>query len=56
MVLHVYVDGSGKQKSTYGYYVKETDVAKHFKGNNLTNNQAEYLAIIEVLKDPILKK
>jgi len=56
MTTHVYVDGSGKPKSTYGYYVKETGVAKHFRGSDLTNNQAEYLAIIEVLKDPILQK
>jgi|GEM_PF-5167172 len=56
MVLHVYVDGSGKPKSTYGYYVKETGVAKHFKGRNLTNNQAECLAILEVLQDPLLQK
>ncbi|RMF30843.1 MAG: reverse transcriptase-like protein [Candidatus Nitrosothermus koennekii] len=51
-MLHVYVDGSGKPKSTYCYYVKETDQFKYYKSEQeLTNNQAEYLAIRSALTD-----
>ncbi len=55
MKLHVYVDGSGMPKSTYGYYVKETGDVKSFKGQALTNNEAELMAFIEVLTDPVIQ-
>jgi len=47
----VYVDGSGPPKSQYGYYIEELNKPRLFKKENITNNQAEYLAIIEVLND-----
>ncbi len=50
-MLHVYVDGSGRPKSMYGYYVKESNRVKYCKAEDLTNNQAEYLAIREALID-----
>ena len=50
-ILHVYVDGSGPPKSQYGYYIEELNKPRLFKKENITNNQAEYLAIIEVLND-----
>ena len=51
-MLNVYVDGSGKPKSRYCYYVKENNRFKyHESKQELTNNQAEYLAIREALKD-----
>lgn len=51
-ILHVYVDGSGPPKSQYGYYIEELNKPRLFKKENITNNQAEYLAIIEALSDP----
>ncbi|MEM2759594.1 MAG: RNase H family protein [Nitrososphaerales archaeon] len=51
-VLHVYVDGSGPPKFQYGYLIDELNKVRLFKKENITNNQAEYLAIIEVLNDP----
>ena len=50
MTINVYVDGSGGQNSGYGYYVKETGESEFKKEPNITNNQAEYKAIIAVLK------
>ena len=54
-ILHVYVDGSGPPKSQYGYYIEELNKPRLFKKENITNNQAEYLAIIEALSDPDLQ-
>jgi ribonuclease HI len=45
----VYVDGSGGSNSGYGYFVKETGESFYEKKPDLTNNQAEYLAIISAL-------
>jgi ribonuclease HI len=50
MKISVYVDGSGGENSGYGYFVKETGESFYEKTPNLTNNQAEYLAIIAALK------
>jgi ribonuclease HI len=50
MVISVYVDGSGGENSGYGYFVKETGESFYEKKSNLTNNQAEYLAMIAALK------
>lgn len=50
MTISVYVDGSGGTDSGYGYFVKETGESFYEKKSDLTNNQAEYLAIISALK------
>ncbi len=50
MVISVYVDGSGGENSGYGYFVKETGESFYEKKHNITNNQAEYMAIISALK------
>lgn len=50
MKLSIYVDGSGGANSGYGFYVKETGKSFYEKKSEITNNQAEYLAIISVLK------
>jgi ribonuclease HI len=50
MTLSIYVDGSGGDNSGYGYFVKETNESFYEKKPNITNNQAEYLAIIAALK------
>jgi len=50
MVISVYVDGSGGENSGYGYFVKETGESFYEKKPNITNNQAEYMAIIAALK------
>jgi ribonuclease HI len=50
MVISVYVDGSGGENSGYGYFVKETGESFYEKKPNITNNQAEYMAIIVALK------
>ena len=49
MRISVYVDGSGGPNSGYGYFVKETGESFYEKKPELTNNQAEYLAIISAL-------
>ncbi|MFZ9005559.1 MAG: ribonuclease HI family protein [Nitrosopumilaceae archaeon] len=50
MAISIYVDGSGGDNSGYGFFVKETGESFYEKKPNLTNNQAEYLAIIAALK------
>ena len=50
MGISVYVDGSGGSNSGYGYFVKESGESFYEKKPELTNNQAEYLAIISALK------
>ena len=49
MEISVYVDGSGGPNSGFGYFVKETGESFYEKKSDLTNNQAEYLAIISAL-------
>ena len=49
MGINIYVDGSGGTNSGYGYFVKETGESFYEKKPDLTNNQAEYLAIISAL-------
>ena len=50
MTISVYVDGGGGDDSGYGYFVKETGESFYEKKPDITNNQAEYLAIIAALK------
>jgi len=50
MTLSVYVDGGGGHDSGFGYYVKETGESFYEKKSGITNNQAEYMAIISALK------
>lgn len=50
MVLSIFVDGSGGPNSGYGFFVKETGESFYKKEPNITNNQAEYMAIISALK------
>lgn len=50
MKVSVYVDGSGGENGGYGYFVKETGESFYEKKPNITNNQAEYCAIIAALK------
>ena len=50
MVRNIYVDGSGGAKSGYGFFVKETGESLFTEKLGLTNNQAEYLAIISALQ------
>jgi len=47
--VKVYVDGSGKGK--YCYCIPEIGVFAVFVGDNLTSNQAEYMAILTALKN-----
>ncbi|HEX5457944.1 MAG TPA: reverse transcriptase-like protein [Candidatus Nitrosotalea sp.] len=50
MTLSIFVDGSGGSNSGFGYFVKETGESFYEKKSDITNNQAEYMAIISVLK------
>ena len=50
MTLSIYVDGSGRPNSGFGFFVKETGESFYKEEPNITNNQAEYLAIITALK------
>ena len=49
-MLSVFVDGSGGPDSGFGFYVMETGESFYKKEPGITNNQAEYMAIIEALK------
>ncbi|MEK9681269.1 MAG: reverse transcriptase-like protein [Nitrosopumilus sp.] len=49
MSISVYVDGSGGPNGGYGFFVKETGESFYEKKPQITNNQAEYLAIISAL-------
>jgi len=48
--ISVYVDGSGGSNGGFGFFVKETGESFYGKKPEITNNQAEYLAIILALK------
>ena len=50
MTVSVYVDGAGGEKSGLGFFIKETGESFYVEQLNITNNQAEYLAIISALK------
>ena len=50
MTLSIYVDGSGGANSGYGFFVNETGESFYENKSNITNNQAEYMAIISVLR------
>ena len=50
MGISVYVDGSGGPGGGYGFFVKETGESFYEKKPDITNNQAEYMAIISALK------
>jgi ribonuclease HI len=46
--MKIWTDGSGKGK--YGY-VTDTEVVRSFDKSDITNNEAEYLAVIKALED-----
>ena len=48
--ISVYVDGSGGLNGGFGFFVKETGESFYEKKSEITNNQAEYMAIISALK------
>ena len=50
MALSIYVDGSGGPGGGYGYYVKESGESFYQEEPGITNNQAEYKAVIAALK------
>ncbi|MDE1843159.1 MAG: ribonuclease HI family protein [Thaumarchaeota archaeon] len=50
MTISIYVDGSGGPNSGFGFYVKENGKSFYKKEPNITNNQAEYMAIISALE------
>jgi len=50
MTLSIYVDGSGGDNSGYGYFIKETSESFYEKKPNITNNQAEYMAVLSALQ------
>ncbi len=56
MGISVYVDGSGGSNSGYGFFVKETGESFYEKKSDITNNQAEYLAIISALNKHVGSK
>ena len=50
MNTNIFVDGAGGEKSGFGFFIKETGESFYEEQSGLTNNQAEYMAIITVLK------
>jgi len=55
VVLHVYVDGSGSPHCRYGYLIDETGESHLEYSEGISNNEAEYFAIITALKNNIGK-
>ena len=51
MTISIYVDGAGGEKSGYGFFIKETGESFYEEKLGITNNQAEYYAIITALKN-----
>jgi ribonuclease HI len=49
-VVTIYVDGAGGDSSGYGYYVQETGESEYVDKPGLTNNQAEYSAVLAALE------
>ena len=49
MGISVYVDGSGGPNGGFGFFVNETGESFYEKKPEITNNQAEYMAIISAL-------
>lgn len=50
MTISIFVDGSGGSNAGFGFFVKESGESFYKKEPNITNNQAEYMAIISALK------
>ena len=50
MKISIFVDGSGGSNGGFGFFVKETGESFYEKKSEITNNQAEYMAIISALK------
>jgi ribonuclease HI len=50
MKISIFVDGSGGSNGGFGFFVKETGESFYEKKPEITNNQAEYMAIISALK------
>ena len=50
MITNIFVDGAGGDRSGYGFFIKETGESFYEEKSGITNNQAEYLAIITALK------
>lgn len=48
--LVVYVDGRGGASSGYGYFTPSTGESDYVEESGLTNNQAEYTAILAALR------
>lgn len=49
-MINVFCDGSGKT-GKYAYVIEQIGKVRIFQKKGITNNQAEYLAIIAALKD-----
>lgn len=50
MAVSMYVDGSGSPRGGFGWLVKETGESHYERHDDVTNNQAEYMAIISAVR------
>ena len=50
MAVSMYVDGSGSPRGGFGWLVKETGESYYERRDDVTNNQAEYMAIISAVR------
>jgi len=50
MAVSIYVDGSGSPRGGFGWLVKETGESHYEKSDDVTNNQAEYMAILSAVR------
>lgn len=49
-MVHIYTDGSGKT-GKYAYLIEEKNKLMIFEKKGITNNEAEYMALIKALED-----
>lgn len=50
MAVSMYVDGSGSPRGGFGWLVKETGESHYEKRDDVTNSQAEYMAILSAVR------
>ena len=55
MAVTIYVDGSGSPRGGFGWLVKETGESHYERHGDITNNQAEYLAVVSAMRHALAK-
>lgn len=54
-MIYIYVDGGGIPNSKYAYVIAKTGESKVYYKDGLTNNQAEYSAVLQLFLDNLIE-